>query len=169
MTERAERSRRWVVVACGAAFALASVMAVVSEFVAFGWAESSERPWPSWVSFSRSTVVVWIHRLRPGTENQVARTGDDRSGFWAGTNASAGSVRSWLPSVRSRSSDAAHHLSLRLPVWCVLLPLSVPLVGEAGRRWVRTPWRRRRGCCVHCGYTRRGEAVCPECGRRAGA
>lgn len=169
MTEKAERSRRWVVVTCGVAFALTSVLAIVSEFAAFGWSESFERPWPSSISVSRSTLVVWVHRLRPGTEAQVPQRGiGDRSGFWGGPNDVYGSARALLPAVRSRSSDTAHHLSLRLPAWCVLLPLSVPLVGEVGRRWVRTPWRRRRGCCIHCGYTRQGEPVCPECGRRAG-
>jgi hypothetical protein len=50
--------------------------------------------------------------------------------------------------------------------WCVLL-VAPPLVfGSLRRRY-----RRSRGCCSYCGYSRarlRADAMCPECGKGAG-
>ena len=62
------------------------------------------------------------------------------------------------------------YIRLHVPLWA---PFALSLVYPAAlvvfmvaRRWVR----RRRGCCLGCGYDLRGcvNYVCPECGRSRG-
>ena len=54
-----------------------------------------------------------------------------------------------------------------VPYWAVALVIgAVPL--ERLRRVIRAMMRRRRGCCIACGYDLRGSGErCPECGRPA--
>jgi hypothetical protein len=63
-------------------------------------------------------------------------------------------------------SVASTHPWVFVPLWMPFAPLAL----AAGALWypgVRLTWRRRRGSCLTCGYSRQGlaaDVVCPECG-----
>lgn len=71
-------------------------------------------------------------------------------------------VRTFCPVPWARHLQVLRQHDLWLPSWPVALPLIVWFAVMAERR----SYRRRTGCCLHCGYNLTGNVTgrCPECG-----
>lgn len=64
------------------------------------------------------------------------------------------------------SMDGETGWFVRIPLWMVMLPCSIPLLLALMRRFGRQGMRIRLGLCIGCGYNLRGAVgpTCSECG-----
>lgn len=159
------RVTRWTIVS---AFLAVLAAAILSEFRVLHASERYDRPWPSQALLERSTLSCWIYTLRPGAPTDVEHDGLHKDHGFLITRpvTPTKSGRYWLPQLTIHTFDTAWFVGFRLPLWCPLVLLAIPVTGMLWRgpfaRWNRT----RRGLCPRCGYDVRGASVCPECGFR---
>lgn len=81
------------------------------------------------------------------------------------------SIKLWpqFDRLPARPGVCAESWRAEVPIWLLVLPVVLVTVA-VWRIDVRARYRARVGCCLKCGYDRRGlgaDAVCPECGEAA--
>lgn len=106
----------------------------------------------------RIDIRHWDHTPRSNQSSSSSRVGWRQLGLERSTCSEL------------NAGQSVHHVTLRSPLWVLMLLTAAYPMSCAGRRLTRRVVQRRRrriGCCTACGYDLTGNSNgrCPECGK----